>query len=40
MKFGIVESTLKPKGTQFIGKHKLGGLESVEEDLKSISGKN
>jgi len=40
MKFGIVESTLKPKGTRCIEKHKLRGLESVEEDLKSISGKN
>jgi len=40
MKFRIVESTLKPKGTRHIGKHKLRGLESIEEDLKSIGGKN
>jgi hypothetical protein len=40
MKFGLVESTIKTKGTRCIRKPKLRGLESVEEDLKSMGRKN
>jgi hypothetical protein len=40
MKFGIVESALKTKGTRCIRKPKLKELESVEEDLKSMDRKN